>query len=117
MDNRMVYWGQHMPCLIYPHPLLHEGIAKLVATIVYDSSAHRSPAYNPHFRERCCMLYPCIPPPHIRQASHGGHFGLHPCNAAAIGSVGIRRELHVGWEHRTDMGRDMGVSAILRNDE
>ena len=96
MDNRMVYWGQHMPCLIYPHPLLHEGIAKLVATIVYDSSAHRSPAYNPHFRERCCMLCPHIPSPHIRQAGYGGYIRIHPCDLADFGGVGICGELHVG---------------------
>ena len=56
------------------------------------------------------MLHSCIPPAHIRQACHGGYLRLHPRDPADIRSVVLHREFHVGRKHRTNVGRDMGVS-------
>lgn len=96
MDHHLVVRCQHMPRLFYPHPLLHEGAFKLLETTIHYTPAYRAPAHHPHVRERCCMLCPHIPSPHIRQAGYGGYIRIHPCDLADFGGVGICGELHVG---------------------
>ena len=96
MDHRLVCRCQHMCCMLYPHPLLHQVTIKFIQAVLHRTPPYCSPPHYPHVCERRCLLCACAPPPGLRQASNGRYLSIHSCDPALICGVGICRELHVG---------------------